>query len=939
MILRNKGQAIVGIIARLLPVIAGRVTPTFVKVIKTTLAKVSGVAKTQGIPGVVKYLKAVGISLAQAFAGYKTVQTPRVSLTNSGFPRLFPVRLRQLMRRGHTAAMRLAMTLSSLYRDLEYDSQPKLGSIVNPFTGKDKMIVEAARFIPAFNRLFVVSKLPSGSTSLRDVIVGKFSYFTIFKSSPFIPGKGATFSLIKEVGVKLISTHPVTMIRSAVGLEPNIVEALTVLADMVKVPHTEGPMAQIRFIRDLFGDPGKLPFFFRVRGTPSGKLGLKQEAAGKVRVFAMVDPWTQMILRPFHKAIFCILAKWSMDGTFNQLRPLRRAWRFPALFSMDLSSATDRLPITLQRLLFKEVFSMTSEEADAWVEAMVGRFYRLPFGIFHNGQGAIKYAVGQPMGALSSWAMLALTHHFIVQVAAWQSGVVPETKLFKDYAVLGDDIVIFNAKVAKKYHVIMTALGVECNLAKSVMSPDGTVLEFAKRLFFKGINISPTPLREFAAALENPVALYNYKCKYNLSWPQIAKVAGFGYRVVGSITSKPLGKLNLKVRYLMFVGLMQDPQAVLDSLLNLRRGIASVEIRDQISAFIWNEYQRLLKSYQNTFQKLENVKFAPFKDIMKNSLPLKDQRLLYHNIFWAVYQPSKLSASLRLREGMDGLTKVFWKGTYANWELLDKIEAFLTLIEIDSKVATAGIDTFNTTKHEITSRNPVQVKMFKVHQAFAKFLKRSKDVLVTPSTSVEPLMSGFVPLHALKVLPRILPRAFKNVGFTKVFLTALRRRFLWTMGFTGVLSICSWFHGVPFVLGILLTIWTSVQALFVLDSSPGWSASNTLFAIAGNVILHSIELYLGGLILVGVYHHGLLVDLWNLGWQAYQAGNISLPSLLVELALALNRLLIETGSGVVPVISEYAQRLVVGNSVVVTYVLGYALSALLIFLIRLFIGI
>lgn len=29
--------------------------------------------------------------------------------------------------------------------------------------------------------------------------------------------------------------------------------------------------------------------------------------------------------------------------------------------------------------------------------------------------GSVRYSVGQPMGALSSWAMLALTHHFIVQ--------------------------------------------------------------------------------------------------------------------------------------------------------------------------------------------------------------------------------------------------------------------------------------------------------------------------------------------------------------------------------------------------------------------------------------------------------------------------------------------------------------------------------------------
>jgi len=89
---------------------------------------------------------------------------------------------------------------------------------------------------------------------------------------------------------------------------------------------------------------------------------------------------------------------------------------------------------------------------------------------------------------------------------------------------------------------------------------------------------------------------------------------------------------------------------------------------------------------------------------------------------------------------------------------------------------------------------------------------------------------------------------------------------------------------------------------------------------------------------VGVYHHGVLGDLWSLGWQAYQQGNISFIGLFVELASALNRLLIDTSQGVAPVVTEYAQRLVAGNSIVVTYVLGYALSALLIFLIRLFTG-
>lgn len=35
---------------------------------------------------------------------------------------------------------------------------------------------------------------------------------------------------------------------------------------------------------------------------------------------------------------------------------------------------------------------------------------------------SLRYAVGQPMGALSSWAMLAVTHHLLTQLAAQKAG-------------------------------------------------------------------------------------------------------------------------------------------------------------------------------------------------------------------------------------------------------------------------------------------------------------------------------------------------------------------------------------------------------------------------------------------------------------------------------------------------------------------------------------
>lgn len=73
--------------------------------------------------------------------------------------------------------------------------------------------------------------------------------------------------------------------------------------------------------------------------------------------------------------------------------------------------------------------------------------------------------------------MLALTHHLIVQVAAIRVGIYK----FSHYALLGDDIVIANDKVADEYHKLMTLeLGVDINLHKSLKSVH--TFEFAKRL-------------------------------------------------------------------------------------------------------------------------------------------------------------------------------------------------------------------------------------------------------------------------------------------------------------------------------------------------------------------------------------------------------------------------------------------------------------------------
>lgn len=133
---------------------------------------------------------------------------------------------------------------------------------------------------------------------------------------------------------------------------------------------------------------------------------------------------------------------------------------------------------------------------------MIGRdYYLLPDQEGHVKEPqAIRYAVGQPMGAYSSWGMLAVTHHYIVQYCAARVGLRPDNQTwFEGYEVLGDDIVIFNKLVAEEYLKACEGLGVSINMSKSVVSDNGQVVEFAKRTSLRGIDVSAISWRMLAA--------------------------------------------------------------------------------------------------------------------------------------------------------------------------------------------------------------------------------------------------------------------------------------------------------------------------------------------------------------------------------------------------------------------------------------------------------
>jgi hypothetical protein len=241
-----------------------------------------------------------------------------------------------------------------------------------------------------------------------------------------------------------------------------------------------------------------VPLLLLSRKIPSrlGKLATLFEARGKVRVVAITDWWTQALLAPLHEALFDILRALPEDGTFDQLAPTKRLIAYvrasgAKVFSYDLSAATDRLPIAFQIQVLE---ALGVSWAVNWAALLTARPWYLK-------KEPVFYAVGQPMGALSSWAILAVTHHLLVQIAARRSGV---TGWFTHYALLGDDIIIADESVAGAYLDLMTSLGVTINLSKSFEMKSGT-FEFAKRWISPTLgDLSPISPGLILASLRNP---------------------------------------------------------------------------------------------------------------------------------------------------------------------------------------------------------------------------------------------------------------------------------------------------------------------------------------------------------------------------------------------------------------------------------------------------
>jgi len=436
----------------------------------------------------VKWLKASNVAIQRAIAGTPckslreiepSLPLPRLS---NGLPTFIGTMDRKAIRALHPGTIRMWLTITSIFRIFKAPFVPKLNTITDPYTGSNdspKLIAkDASKYLSYLG--------------IKDFVIKSAEY--PIRSLSAGPNAKVSFSAILTDAI-------------ALAKYPEIYEHFRLYASQSR---SLGLFKMLNNVIDLCFDllsrygKGWIIHSKSVLSFDSialGKLSFKEEAAGKLRIFAICDIWTQSLLAPLHDSLFALLKQIPNDGTFDQdisfERCLIKSMDAKQAYSADLSSATDRLPLDLQIEILN---NLTNSKLGTYWGGLLrdrpfiirGNPYKIPAETY------VTYNTGQPMGCLSSWAMLALTHHLILQYAS--SLVYPNKVSWnEDYEVLGDDVVIFDKLLFDQYLIIMKDLKVGVNLSKSLIAPNRSVFEYAKRTGVNGSDVSALSWKQVMA--------------------------------------------------------------------------------------------------------------------------------------------------------------------------------------------------------------------------------------------------------------------------------------------------------------------------------------------------------------------------------------------------------------------------------------------------------
>jgi hypothetical protein len=501
-------------------------------------AAVQQLFRNNGIQFTILYLKGC-LFVVNTFLSGKKISTQdvpgsvKVRVVN-GLPHILPTYVRHGLRCKNIHFIHIWTSVLNMYKGLEGKyGRIDISSIIQPHPDFSSNIVfiTLEQFVPVFWKL-----IRDLGGSLKPSLVIK-NLFTTSKAGPAHPNAvlgaprdafvwynpdqstGIRGNLILEWLVATGNDRVRKLFRVAAKRYALVSDVINHV--LQNTPHIPGSSPQV--LRDrttsLIGGVDRLD----EKNLPRvlGRLHDLYEPAGKIRIVAIVDYWTNCVLKPLHDWMFDLLQVIPTDATFDQEGRLKEFANkgYTDAWSIDLTAATDTIPLSLYRELMKPILG--SQLTSLWLELLTGRSFLHRFAPktereFHTpcDYDLVNYGCGQPMGALSSWSGMAMVHHLLVQYAAflqsekfysdvfardYLAGIHPEkikSGWFQDYLILGDDLVIFHEGIAREYLRLAEALGIKVGLSKSFIS-EGGFINFASQSYVNNTNVSPLSFKEF----------------------------------------------------------------------------------------------------------------------------------------------------------------------------------------------------------------------------------------------------------------------------------------------------------------------------------------------------------------------------------------------------------------------------------------------------------
>nr|QDH91115.1 MAG: RNA-dependent RNA polymerase [Mitovirus sp.] len=415
------------------------------------------ISSDRGIYFAIAYCKASRGNLMNYLSG-NPLRNPIAKCTGDGIPICLGALIPSVRKRSYLV---IAMIFTVLFstRALKSGKSPDLTSVTQPFNGKSTDIVKYG---------------------------GDF-----WKALGYRPSVHRT----PKVLLAKLNSYRVSAGPSGHALNTSLVDAKNIPEGMISLLRTLGGPRVSNLIASYYRHPIVLSFWesMKVGDTKVKDLGLIRRIStfkdkeDKYRVIGILDYWSQICLEPLHTYLLNALRKIKQDCTLDQGKHrllMRDKLSGNSYHSIDLTAATDRFPIRVISDLLR--CQLPGDYVDAWEKVMV----ETPFDYQGN---KFIYSVGNPMGAYSSFNSFALTHHYLIYHCCRELGIRWKTL---PYALLGDDIVIGNDKVAGMYKEIITDLGVEFSLAKTHTSKN--FYEFAKRIYLDDHEITPFPVSALA---------------------------------------------------------------------------------------------------------------------------------------------------------------------------------------------------------------------------------------------------------------------------------------------------------------------------------------------------------------------------------------------------------------------------------------------------------